>query len=196
MSHSTLLCTVQSQYKRFKDLSENNPQNDTKLKMLQRIEDAVQKFEEINSNLKEGESFYSDLSKRVQQLRGEVSDLVAARDIERRETLMNLSTHNSSGSASSSQTAGLTYSMANMNVSATPPPEEAHPSSQYNQFAHAVQSRDSRNTSNRQEGNFYHSNAQGGFHQSNVQGVFQQPNSQTGFQPPNTQGNLYQSNAP
>ncbi|GLE01353.1 hypothetical protein PINS_up010183 [Pythium insidiosum] len=57
---------------------------------LQRLSDAVDVFEQLQSHLKEGAKFYEDLRARIQQLRQTVDDHCAARELERRETELNV----------------------------------------------------------------------------------------------------------
>ncbi|UIZ22681.1 hypothetical protein KXD40_003993 [Peronospora effusa] len=57
---------------------------------LQHLSDAVDVFEQLESHVKEGAKFYSELSIRIAQLHQTVEDHCSARELEKRELEMNL----------------------------------------------------------------------------------------------------------
>ncbi|CAH0475317.1 unnamed protein product [Peronospora belbahrii] len=57
---------------------------------LQRLSDAVDVFEQLESHVKEGAKFYGELSSRIAQLHQTVEDHCSARELEKRELEMNL----------------------------------------------------------------------------------------------------------
>ena len=65
---------------------------------LQELMNAVNCYEEVLSNLREGEGFYSELMERVQGVHTHASDLKMTRDMERQDLLMHLG-HGSGGGA-------------------------------------------------------------------------------------------------
>ncbi|RLN90666.1 hypothetical protein BBJ28_00012973 [Nothophytophthora sp. Chile5] len=76
---------------RFEAKKENDHVMLARQRFLQHLSDAVDVFEQLESHVKEGGKFYSELSTRIEQLRQTVADHCSARELEKRELELNLS---------------------------------------------------------------------------------------------------------
>lgn len=74
----------------FETRKENDPALIARQSFLQRLSDAVDVFEQLESHLKEGRAFYEELTTRITQLHQTVEDHCSARDIEKRELELSL----------------------------------------------------------------------------------------------------------
>ncbi|DAZ93044.1 TPA: hypothetical protein N0F65_009792 [Lagenidium giganteum] len=86
----TVLGEITVANKQFEGKKANDPLLLARQTFLQQLSDAVDVFEQLQSHVKEGKKFYTDLTARVQELEQTVADHCAARDLEKRELELNL----------------------------------------------------------------------------------------------------------
>uniref|UniRef100_M4BB69 BRO1 domain-containing protein n=1 Tax=Hyaloperonospora arabidopsidis (strain Emoy2) TaxID=559515 RepID=M4BB69_HYAAE len=85
-------------------------------KFLQRLNDAVDVFEQLESHVKEGATFYGELSARISQLHQTVADHCSARELEKRELEMNLTADEEMLQRESNDAALAQKMMEDMNI--------------------------------------------------------------------------------
>ncbi|GMF60720.1 unnamed protein product [Phytophthora fragariaefolia] len=86
----TLLSDLNEANTRFEAKKETDYVLQERQVFLQHLSDAVDVFEQLDSHVKEGSTFYGELSARIEQLHQTVADHCSARELEKRELELNL----------------------------------------------------------------------------------------------------------
>jgi hypothetical protein len=82
--------TIKALHARFAEVRSQDERTVGRERALQRLADGVERFEELKSNLKEGEQFYRDLKAQADRLLVTAQDMAAARGLQQRELMMNI----------------------------------------------------------------------------------------------------------
>jgi hypothetical protein len=111
-----LLDMIVRQNLQFQQAKGSNEVTIQREQFLQSLDAAARLFDEVLQNLKEGGRFYMDVGVKARQLNQTVRDHVDARDLEKRDFLLHMSSMNSSASVYGAN--GITAQMAQMQTTA------------------------------------------------------------------------------